>query len=113
MPPQTASNLLLPMPAVRSSAYAWASRMAAAPAWPTSWNMQRRSSTSDQVVEDKGVRVGYKVETACGCGESVQLTPATVIPTRHADGVREMLAVSLLKTVNPGETPGFLWLAEF
>ena len=100
---------------------------------------------SDEVVEDKGVRVlidpkavlfllgtemGYKVEklaaqfvfnnpnqtSACGCGESVQLTPRyrnALISTRHADGVCEMLAVSLLKTQNPRETPGFLWLSEF
>jgi hypothetical protein len=30
-----------------------------------------------------------------------------------ADVVREMFAVFLLKTLNAGETPGFLWLSEF
>ena len=103
---------------------------------------------SDEVVEDKGVRVlidpkavlfllgtemGYKVEklaaqfvfnnpnqtSACGCGELVQIGAThsgyrnALISTRHADDVREMLAVSLLKTLNPRETPGFLWLSEF
>jgi hypothetical protein len=30
-----------------------------------------------------------------------------------ADDIREMFAVSLLKTLKAGETPGFLWLSEF
>jgi hypothetical protein len=30
-----------------------------------------------------------------------------------ADDIREMFAVSLLKTLNAGETPSFLWLSEF
>ena len=79
--------------------------MAAAPAWPTPWNMPRSANPTDEVVEDKGVRIlidpkavlfllgtemDYKTDklsaqfvfnnpnqtSACGCGESVQLTPA-------------------------------------
>ena len=94
---------------------------------------------SDEVVEDKGVRVlidpkavlfllgtemGYKVEKLAAqfvfnnlrlrrIGATHSGYRNALISTRHADGVCEMLAVSLLKTQNPRETPGFLWLSEF
>ena len=90
----------------RSRPSASASRMAAAPAWPTPWNMPDKINPLDEVVEDKGVRIlidpkavlfllgtemDYKVDklsaqfvfnnpnqtSACGCGESVQLEPAS------------------------------------
>jgi len=62
---------------------------------------------SDEVVEDKGVRVLIDPKAV------LFLLGTKMGSTRHADGVREMLAVSLLKTLNPRETPGFLWLSEF
>ena len=98
---------------------------------------------SDEVVEDKGVRVlsdpkavlfllgtemGYKVEksaaqfvfnnpnqtSACGCGESWcnSLRPPKRINFDKARGrcPRDVASQSLLKTLNPRETPGFLWL---
>ena len=65
-------------------ACASASRTAAAPAWPTPWNMPRRSSRPDEVVEDKGVRVLIDPEGGA-------------VPDRHRDGLQDRQAVRAIR----------------
>ena len=108
--------------AARSPACASASRTAAAPAWHTRWNMPRASSRPTRwsrtracklLIDPKavlfllGTEMDYKTDklsaqfvfnnpnqtSACGCGESVQLTPADGASGAEAHvGVRRRLS---------------------
>ena len=82
------------------------SKTAAAPACPTRWSSPKTANPTDEIVEDKGVKLlidpkavlfllgsqmDFKVDrlsatfafsnpnetSACGCGESVAITPAS------------------------------------